>query len=63
MDRLIWTAVSGMNASMARERMIANNMANAQTPGFRAEVMVSTPMTLEGWNVGHIAYRYGIGAG
>jgi flagellar basal-body rod protein FlgF len=48
MDRLIWTAVSGMNASMARERMIASNMANAQTPGFRAEVMAATPTTLEG---------------
>ena len=48
MDRLIWTAVTGMNASMARERMIANNMANSQTPGFRAEVMASTPVTLLG---------------
>lgn len=48
MDRLIWTAVTGMNASMARERMIASNMANAQTPGFRAEVMAHTPMTLQG---------------
>ena len=48
MDRMIWTAVSGMNASMARERMIASNMANAQTPGFRAEVMAATPTTLEG---------------
>ena len=48
MDRLIWTAVSGMNASMARQRMIANNMANSQTPGFRAEVMANTPMTLDG---------------
>ena len=48
MDRMIWTAVSGMNASMARERMIASNMANVQTPGFRAEVMAATPTTLEG---------------
>lgn len=48
MDRLIWTAVSGMSASMARQRMIASNMANAQTTGFRAEVMAQTPMTLEG---------------
>lgn len=48
MDRLIWTAVSGMSASMARERMIASNMANVQTPGFRAEVMAQTPLTLEG---------------
>lgn len=48
MDRLIWTAVTGMNASMAQQRMIASNMANAQTIGFRAEVMRSTPVTLEG---------------
>jgi len=38
MDRLIYTAVSGMNASMARQRMIASNMANAQTIGFRARL-------------------------
>jgi len=48
MDRLIYTAVSGMNASMARQRMIASNMANAQTIGFRAETMAFTPMTLHG---------------
>ncbi len=48
MDRLIWTAVTGMNASMARQRMIASNMANAQTIGFRAEVMRVTPITLQG---------------
>lgn len=46
MDRLIYTAVSGMNASMARQRMIASNMANAQTIGFRSEIMVATPQTL-----------------
>lgn len=48
MDRLIYTAVSGMNASMLRQKMIASNMANAQTIGFRAEVMEFTPMTLKG---------------
>lgn len=47
MDRLIWTAVSGMNASMARQRAIASNMANAQTPGFRAEIMAHSPLTIE----------------
>lgn len=47
MDRLIWTAVSGMNASMARQRAIASNMANSQTPGFRAEVMAHSPLTIE----------------
>ena len=48
MDRMIWTAVTGMSASMARQRMIASNMANAQTIGFRAEIMRATPMTLKG---------------
>lgn len=48
MDRLIYTAVSGMNASMVRERMIANNMANAQTIGFRAEILQAQPVTLDG---------------
>ena len=48
MDRLIYTAVSGMNASMVRQRMLAHNMANAQTIGFRAEVLEATPITLDG---------------
>ena len=48
MDRLIYTAVSGMSASLNRQRVIASNMANAQTIGFRAETMEFTPMTLEG---------------
>ncbi len=51
MDRLVWTAVSGMSASMARQRMIASNMANAQTIGFRAEVMQASPTTLQGTNI------------
>lgn len=48
MDRLIYSAVSGMNASMARQRAIASNMANAQTVGFRAETVAARPVTLEG---------------
>lgn len=48
MDRLIYTAVSGMNASMVRERMIASNMANAQTIGFKAEVLRAESVTLDG---------------
>ena len=46
MDRLIYTALSGMNASMVQQRMLANNMANANTIGFRAEVMAASPATL-----------------
>ncbi|NBC37496.1 flagellar hook-basal body complex protein [Novosphingobium sp. FSY-8] len=48
MDRLIYTAVSGMTDSMTRERVIASNMANAQTIGFRSEVIYATPVTLRG---------------
>lgn len=48
MDRLVYTAVSGMNASMMRERMTASNMANAQTIGFKAEVMQAQAVTLDG---------------
>lgn len=47
MDRLIYTAVSGMNASMVHQRMIASNMANAQTIGFKAELLDARPVTLE----------------
>ncbi|MBV1918844.1 MAG: flagellar basal body rod protein FlgF [Sphingomonadaceae bacterium] len=48
MDRLIYTAASGMSSSMARQRVIASNMANSQTIGFRAEVLESSPKTLDG---------------
>ena len=48
MDRLIYTAVSGLNASLNRERVIASNMANAQTIGFKSEILQATPMTLDG---------------
>lgn len=47
MDRLIFTAFSGLNASMVRQRVIASNMANAQTIGFRAETLQFTPMTVQ----------------
>ncbi len=48
MDRLIFTAFSGLNSSMVSQRVTANNMANAQTIGYRADVVQFTPMTLKG---------------
>jgi len=48
MDRLIFTAFSGLDASMVRQRVIASNMANAQTVGFRAEMLTFTPITIKG---------------
>src|SRR5690554_5457368 len=48
MDLLVYTALSGMQASMNRQRVIASNMANAQTIGFRAEQFDQRPVTLKG---------------
>ncbi len=48
MDRLIYTAYSGMTGSMVSQRVIASNMANAQTIGFRAEMLNALPVTLKG---------------
>lgn len=48
MDRLIYTALTGMNAAMDRQRAVANNLANASTTGFRAEEFTVTPLTLKG---------------
>lgn len=48
MDRLIHTAFTGLTSSMSRQRVIASNMANAQTIGFRADMLAMTPMTLDG---------------
>lgn len=46
MDRLIYTALTSMNAAMNRQRAVANNLANASTPGFRGEVFAVTSSTL-----------------
>lgn len=48
MDRLIYTALTGMNAAMNRQRVVANNLANASTTGFRAEEFAVTPVTVRG---------------
>ena len=48
MDRLIYTALTGMTAAMDRQRVVANNLANASTTGFRAEEFSVTPVTVRG---------------
>lgn len=47
MDRLIYTALSAMDSAMNRQRAVANNLANASTPGFRQEIFTVTPATLK----------------
>ena len=36
MDRIIYTSMTGANASAHRQAVLANNLANASTQGFRA---------------------------
>lgn len=38
MDRMIYLSMSGAKAMMQRQDTLANNLANASTPGFRAEL-------------------------
>ncbi len=48
MDRMIYTALSGMDAAMNRQRAIASNLANGSTPGFRAETFSTSNLHLRG---------------
>lgn len=48
MDRLIYTALSGMRGSMARQTATANNLANANTVGFRAEMQAARSLWVRG---------------
>jgi flagellar basal-body rod protein FlgF len=48
MDRLIYTAMSGAKAAMARQDVAANNLANLSTPGFRAETRAFVPVPVPG---------------
>jgi flagellar basal-body rod protein FlgF len=38
MDRMIYLSMTGAKATMQRQEVLANNLANASTPGFRAEL-------------------------
>lgn len=48
MDRLVHTAMSAMRGAMARQTAIANNLANANTTGFRAEIVNANATWLNG---------------
>jgi flagellar basal-body rod protein FlgF len=48
MDRLIYTSLTAMRGSMARQTATANNLANAQTPGFRADIAEAQSIWLNG---------------
>lgn len=48
MDRLVNTALTAMRGAMARQSAIANNLANANTTGFRAEIANAQAVWIEG---------------
>ena len=48
MDKLVYTAASGLRARLGAQAAIANNMANANTTGFRADRAVFDRLQLDG---------------
>ena len=48
MDRLIYLAMAGAKATMARQDVLANNLANASTTGFRAELQAFRAVPVRG---------------
>jgi flagellar basal-body rod protein FlgF len=48
MDRLIYTAASGARATAARQDGITHNLANANTPGFRADLVAFRAVPVRG---------------
>jgi flagellar basal-body rod protein FlgF len=48
MDKLVYTAASGLKANMAAQAAIANNIANISTIGFRADRAVFSRMEVTG---------------
>jgi flagellar basal-body rod protein FlgF len=48
MDRLVNTALTAMRGAMARQTAIANNLANTNTVGFRAEIANATTQWING---------------
>lgn len=48
MDRLIYLSMSGAKAAMQRQDSLANNLANASTTGFRAEMQAFRAVPVRG---------------
>jgi flagellar basal-body rod protein FlgF len=48
MDRMIYLSMSGAKATMQRQDVLANNLANASTTGFRAELQAFRAVPIRG---------------
>lgn len=52
MDRMIYTAMSGATQMLRRQEIVANNLANVSTPGFRADYDALRAVPLQGEGAG-----------
>jgi flagellar basal-body rod protein FlgF len=52
MDHLIYTSMSGAKHTLQRQDTLANNLANANTPGFRADSVAFRSVPLRGAGAG-----------
>ncbi len=56
MDRMIYLSMSGAKATMQRQDVLANNLANASTTGFRAELQAFRAVPVRGDGASTRAY-------
>ena len=56
MDRLVYLSMSGAKATLQRQDVLAHNLANASTPGFRAEMAAFRSVPVRGDGASTRAY-------
>lgn len=56
MDRMIYLSMSGAKAAMQRQEVLANNLANVSTNGFRAELAAFRAVPVQGSGASTRAY-------
>jgi flagellar basal-body rod protein FlgF len=61
MDRLIYTAYSGMRGALAAQSAIANDLANANTIGYRADRVAFEAETLKAGNAFQVRSQANVG--
>ncbi len=48
MDKLVYTSLSGLRGTMTRQQATAHNMANVNTPGFKADISANSTVWVSG---------------
>ncbi|MFT8450787.1 MAG: flagellar basal-body rod protein FlgF [Zymomonas mobilis] len=60
MDRLLYTSLSGMRATMRQQIATASNLSNTETPGFKKELSTQAAFWLRGGNSSRAMASQGI---